>query len=115
LLPLQEVKKNLSTLVKHKYGRKCVLYILAGRSKSYFDPATLQLLSSGDEIRASTSKKDPADRSAELLNYLSPALVELVTNEAAPLVRDQFGAHVVLETLTHAAGTLEYKLLFSSY
>ena len=51
---LQEMVKDMDALVRDKIGRKPFLYLLAGRSKSYFFPDTLKLLAAGDAVRALT-------------------------------------------------------------
>jgi len=50
----QEIGKHLDELIRDKFGRKPILYLLVGRNKAYFFPDTLKLLAAGDAIRSQT-------------------------------------------------------------
>jgi hypothetical protein len=54
----------------------------------------------------SYSKKDPAERAAELRALVSPALVAGVCEYINTWWRDHYAAEVVTETLLHADGTI---------
>ncbi|RUP51862.1 hypothetical protein BC936DRAFT_145038 [Jimgerdemannia flammicorona] len=101
---LGEISKTLEDLVKDKFGRRVILYLLVGRNTKYFFQETVKLLVSGDEIRAKTSKKEPEIRSKELLASISPALITMVKEKAGILIRDKLASQVVKEIMLHAIG-----------
>ncbi|KAI9232139.1 MAG: armadillo-type protein, partial [Podila humilis] len=101
---LTEIVKEMEDIAKDKFGRRVILYLLAGRSPKYISPQSIDLLAKGDLVRANTSKKDAAVRSAELLGYISPALISLIASKARSLTSEPLACQVVLETLLHAAG-----------
>jgi pumilio family protein 6 len=79
------------------------LYLLAGRKPRYFFKQVLDLLASGDEIRARTSKKDPELRFNELLEAISPDVIQFVA-EHPEIVLQNYGSQLVTETLISAKG-----------
>ncbi|KAK3814494.1 MAG: armadillo-type protein, partial [Benniella sp.] len=101
---LAEIIKELEDIAKDKFGRRVILYLLVGRSPKYISPQNIELLAKGDAVRASTSKKDAAVRSAELLGYISPALISLISTKAKALIKEPLASQVVLETMLHAVG-----------
>lgn len=101
---LAEIVKEMEDIAKDKYGRRVILYLLAGRSPKYISPQSIELLAKGDVVRANTSKKDAAVRSAELLNYISPALISLIASKTRNLTSEPLACQVVLETMLHATG-----------
>lgn len=101
---LTEIVKEMEDIAKDKFGRRVILYLLAGRSPKYISPQSIDLLAKGDLVRANTSKKDAAVRSAELLGYISPALISLIASKARSLTSEPLACQVVLETLLHATG-----------
>ncbi|KAF9947509.1 pumilio domain member 6 [Mortierella alpina] len=101
---LAEIVKEMEDIAKDKYGRRVILYLLAGRSPKYISPQSIELLAKGDVVRANTSKKDAAVRSAELLNYISPALISLIATKTRNLTSEPLACQVVLETMLHATG-----------
>ncbi|KAG0020880.1 hypothetical protein BGZ81_009151 [Podila clonocystis] len=101
---LTEIVKEMEDIAKDKFGRRVILYLLAGRSPKYISPQSIELLAKGDLVRANTSKKDAAVRSAELLGYISPALISLIASKARSLTSEPLACQVVLETLLHATG-----------
>ncbi|RUS17606.1 armadillo-type protein, partial [Endogone sp. FLAS-F59071] len=101
---LGEITKNLEDLLKNKFGRRVILYLLVGRNTKYFFPETIKLLASGDEIRAKTSKKSPETRSKELLATISPHLITIVKEKAGVLMLDKLASQVVKEIMLHALG-----------
>ncbi|KAF9103757.1 pumilio domain member 6 [Mortierella sp. GBA35] len=101
---LAEIVKEMEDIAKDKYGRRVILYLLAGRSPKYISPQSIELLAKGDLVRANTSKKDAAVRSAELLNYISPALISLIATKTRSLTSEPLACQVVLETMLHATG-----------
>lgn len=101
---LQPMFKDLSALVNDKFGRRPILYLLAGRSHKYFIPQIIKYLEENDKIRALTSKKDPAVRRSELVKFLLPELVALVTKQGRKLIKQNFSSEVVCELLLHGDG-----------
>ncbi|KAF8927565.1 armadillo-type protein [Dissophora ornata] len=101
---LTEIIKEMEDIAKDKFGRRVILYLLAGRSPKYISPQSIELLAKGDIVRANTSKKDAAIRSAELLNYISPALISLIATKTRSLTSEPLACQVVLETMLHATG-----------
>ncbi|KAF9310694.1 pumilio domain member 6 [Podila horticola] len=101
---LTEIVKEMEDIAKDKFGRRVILYLLAGRSPKYISPQSIELLAKGDLVRANTSKKDAAVRSAELLGYISPALISMIASKARGLTSEPLACQVVLETLLHATG-----------
>ncbi|KAG0016803.1 hypothetical protein BGZ82_000941, partial [Podila clonocystis] len=85
---LTEIVKEMEDIAKDKFGRRVILYLLAGRSPKYISPQSIELLAKGDLVRANTSKKDAAVRSAELLGYISPALISLIASKARSLTSE---------------------------
>ncbi|KAF9430287.1 hypothetical protein BGZ94_007556 [Podila epigama] len=101
---LSEIVKEMEDIAKDKFGRRVILYLLAGRSPKYISPQSIELLAKGDAVRANTSKKEAAVRSAELLGYISPDLISLIATKARSLMNEPLACQVVLETLLHATG-----------
>ncbi|KAI7823222.1 armadillo-type protein, partial [Gamsiella multidivaricata] len=101
---LAEIIKEMEDIAKDKFGRRVILYLLAGRSPKYISPQNIELLAKGDAVRANTSKKDAAVRSAELLGYISPALISLIATKARSLTSEPLACQVVFETMLHAVG-----------
>ena len=73
---LSELTTHLKEVIAHEHGRKVILYLLAGRDRTYTHPQVVDILKQGDGNEH--SKKDDAVRRSELLAYMSPALVECV-------------------------------------
>ncbi|KAF9931354.1 hypothetical protein FBU30_010389 [Linnemannia zychae] len=101
---LAEIVKEMEDIAKDKYGRRVILYLLAGRSPKYISPQNIELLAKGDIIRANTSKKDATVRSSELLNYISPSLISLIATKTRALTSEPLACQVVLETMLNATG-----------
>ncbi|KAF9170161.1 pumilio domain member 6 [Mortierella sp. AD011] len=99
---IAEIVKEMEDIAKDKFGRRVILYLLAGRSPKYISPQNIELLAKGDIIRANTSKKDAQVRSAELRGYISPALISLVATKTRSLTSEPLACQVVLETMLHA-------------
>src|SRR5690348_9718493 len=45
---LAEIVKEMEDIAKDKYGRRVILYLLAGRSPKYISPQSIELLAKGD-------------------------------------------------------------------
>ncbi|KAL1918605.1 uncharacterized protein VTP21DRAFT_2627 [Calcarisporiella thermophila] len=102
---LSEITKNIEEIANDKYGKRVLLYLLAGRHRKYFTPSVIDSLASGDDIRQKTSKKDPQVRQKELLAYVSQSLLDYVRDNTAELIKDSTGGcFLVKEALLHAEG-----------
>lgn len=88
-------------------ARTTLLYLFQGRAASLF-PASLasdlEILKEVDVIRATTSKKDPEIRTAELAKALSPQLLSAIAAAPSELVASSFGCQFVTEVLFAADG-----------
>ncbi|XMA11204.1 hypothetical protein WAI453_003995 [Rhynchosporium graminicola] len=88
-------------------ARTTLLHPFMGRSKALF-PASpsmdLEILAEIDNIRVTTSKKDPEIRRSELSKALSPTLVKAISTAASDLVSTSFGCQFITEVLFAAEG-----------
>ena len=88
-------------------ARTTLLYLFQGRTKALF-PAShasdLELLEEVDQVRTTTSKKDPEIRRAELAKALSPYLLKAIAAAPAELLSTSFGCQFVTEVLFGADG-----------
>ncbi|KAJ2827171.1 Pumilio y domain member 6 [Coemansia sp. 'formosensis'] len=89
-------------LLPDTHGRRVLLYALAGRSPHYVGADALAVLRAGDDVRAATSKKDPATRRKELAAAVGPALVAWAERNAAGAVFESLPSQAVMETLVRA-------------
>ena len=88
-------------------SRTTLLYLFQGRSKALFPSnltADLEILEEVDNIRSTTSKKDPEIRRSELAKALSPFLLMAIEGAASDLVTSSFGCQFVTEVLFGAEG-----------
>ncbi|XP_067027908.1 pumilio homolog 3-like [Acropora muricata] len=99
-----EIQSNLKELALDTYGRKVLIYLLCPRSPAYFHPTIVELLKKGDEN--TTSKKDTEQRQRELLEGISPALLQLVEENLKELIFDKGGCQLLLAALLKCAGDL---------
>ncbi|EGC32475.1 hypothetical protein DICPUDRAFT_155553 [Dictyostelium purpureum] len=91
-----------------KQGCLWILHILTPYSPQNFTEQTLSLLTptmkSSVGIEHSISKKDREQRRKELLNFISPKLVELCSSHTEDLLSSQWGTKVLNATLKFADG-----------
>ncbi|KAF0399393.1 ARM repeat-containing protein [Gigaspora margarita] len=109
----QMVKPSVFETIMHdKFGHRMVLYLLTGRerSKMYLGFDTFQLLEKGDEIRAKTSKKDPAIRTNELRKTISPALINYTKENTAEMLSNTYMTQIFCETLLCGETAIEEKI-----
>ncbi|KAK2550064.1 Pumilio-like protein 3 [Acropora cervicornis] len=99
-----EIQSNLKELALDTYGRKVLIYLLCPRSPAYFHPTIVELLKKGDEN--TTSKKDTEQRQRELLEGMSPALLQLVEENLQELIFDKGGCQLLLAALLKCTGDL---------
>ena len=81
-----------------------LLYLPAGRTQRLLSADHIKFLEWIDQIRSSTSKKNPILRRQELLSALSPLLLEAVQRHVIPLCRSSFGRQIISETLLGCLG-----------
>ncbi|KAI9797606.1 MAG: pumilio domain member 6 [Piccolia ochrophora] len=99
---------SILSAAQHLTARTTLLYPFTGPSKSLFSPSsssptdTLTFLSQIHTIRATTSKKDPAVRHAELAKTLAPPLLRAIASHAADLVLSSFGCQFIADVLLRA-------------
>ncbi|PBP19748.1 pumilio domain-containing protein [Diplocarpon rosae] len=99
--------ENMVFLANDLNARTTLLYLFMGRSKALFPAshaADLAILAEIDQVRASTSKKDPEIRRSELAKALSPILLKAIAATAPNLVSTSFGSQFVTEILFGAEG-----------
>ncbi|CAH3116778.1 unnamed protein product [Pocillopora meandrina] len=104
-----EIQPSLQELAVDTYGRKVLMYLLCPRSPSHFHPTTVELLKKGDGN--SNSKKDSHQRQNELLEGISPALLELIEKIAEEFLFDKGGCQLVLAALLQCAGDVERAMM----
>ncbi|KAG8130596.1 hypothetical protein E2320_017338 [Naja naja] len=104
-LILSELNGNLATVINNKYGRKVLLYLLSPRDPTYFSPAIIKILQQGDEN--AHSKKDADVRHNELLEAISPPLLEHLGAHAEEMVMDKAAFIVVTGILKAAVGDVQ--------
>ncbi|RKO84810.1 armadillo-type protein [Blyttiomyces helicus] len=91
-------------LLRDKYGSKVALYLLVGRDRFWQPGYLVDELEEVDAVRARTTKKDDVLRRKQLLEAVSPALLETCEKHCAELIRDRNGGNVVQETIRSAIG-----------
>ncbi|XP_068725822.1 pumilio homolog 3-like [Montipora capricornis] len=104
-----EIQSSLKELAFDTYGRKVLLYLLFPRNPGHFTPTFVELLSKGDGN--ANSKKASETRQKELLEGISPALLQLVEENAQELVFDKGGCQIVLSTLLKCIGDVKPAML----
>lgn len=100
-----EIQPSLQELAADTYGRKVLMYLLSPRSPAHFHPTTVELLKKGDGN--SNSKKDSHQRQNELLEGISPTLLELIKKNGEELLFDKGGCQLVLAALLKCAGDVK--------
>ncbi|XP_063068293.1 pumilio homolog 3 isoform X1 [Engraulis encrasicolus] len=103
-LIISEVISSLSEVIGNKNGRKVLLYLLSPRDPAHFLPEITQLLEKGDGN--AHSKKDTAVRRRELLEAISPPLLEHLTENARAMTTDKASCVAVSDILGGALGDL---------
>ncbi|KAJ7388907.1 hypothetical protein OS493_035054 [Desmophyllum pertusum] len=100
-----EIHDSLQELAMDTYGRKVLMYLLCPRSPAHFHPTVVELLKKGDGN--SNSKKESEQRQKELLEGISPALLELVEKNREELLFDKGGCQLVLAALLKCTGDVK--------
>jgi pumilio family protein 6 len=96
---------NVISAVDDINARTTLLYLFQGRSKALFPSShvsDLEILAEIDQVRTTTSKKDPGIRRSELAKALSPELLKAIESAADALVATSFGCQLITEVLFNA-------------
>uniref|UniRef100_A0A8C5BA19 CPL domain-containing protein n=1 Tax=Gadus morhua TaxID=8049 RepID=A0A8C5BA19_GADMO len=91
-------------VIKNKYGKKVLLYLLKPRDPDHILPEAIKFLEKGDSN--AHSKKEPEIRKKELLEVVSPPLLEYLRDNAVSMVMDKGLSVIVRDILLSAAGDL---------
>ncbi|MEQ2281292.1 hypothetical protein AMECASPLE_028771, partial [Ameca splendens] len=101
---LSEVLSALPEVIGNKHGKKVLLYLLSPRDPAHMLPEIVKELEQGDGN--AHSKKDMATRRRELLEAVSPALLEYLCENAATMVKDKATSVTISDILASACGDL---------
>nr|XP_046230507.1 pumilio homolog 3 [Scatophagus argus] len=101
---LSEILSSLDEVISNKYGKKVLLYLLSPRDPAHLLPEIIKVLEKGDGN--THSKKDMATRRKELLDVVSPPLLDYLRNNADTMVTDKATSVTVSDILASACGDL---------
>ncbi|XP_067289770.1 pumilio homolog 3 [Pseudorasbora parva] len=101
---LSEMVSSLSDIISNKHGKKVLLYLLSPRDPAHLLPEIIQVLEKGDGN--AHSKKDVAIRRKELLEAVSPPLLNYLCENAQSMVMDKASCVAVSDILGAAIGDL---------
>ncbi|KAK7126147.1 hypothetical protein R3I93_021506 [Phoxinus phoxinus] len=101
---ISEMVSSLSDIISNKHGKKVLLYFLSPRDPTHLLPEIIQVLERGDGN--AHSKKDVAIRRTELLEAVSPPLLEHLCENARTMVMDKASCVAVSDILGAAIGDL---------
>ncbi|KAF7649763.1 hypothetical protein LDENG_00136250 [Lucifuga dentata] len=101
---LSEIVSSLEEVIGNKYGKKVLLYLLSPRDPAHLLPEIIKVLQRGDAN--AHSKKDAAVRRRELLEVISPPLLEYLRDNATAMVMDKATSVTVSDILSSACGDL---------
>ncbi|XP_041666019.1 pumilio homolog 3 isoform X2 [Cheilinus undulatus] len=102
---LSEILASLDEVISNKYGKKVLSYLLSPRDPAHLLPEIIKVLEQGDGNEH--SKKDTAIRRKELLEAVSPTLLEHLCNNASSMVMDKATSVTVSDILSSACGDLQ--------
>ncbi|XP_041825764.1 pumilio homolog 3 [Melanotaenia boesemani] len=101
---LSEILSSLDEVINNKYGKKVLLYLLSPRDPAHLLPEIIKMLEQGDGN--AHSKKDQKTRRKELLEAVSPALLDYLREHAAAMVMDKATSVTISDILASACGDL---------
>ncbi|TNN86389.1 Pumilio 3 [Liparis tanakae] len=101
---LSEILLSLDEVIGNKYGKKVLLYLLSPRDPAHLLPEIIKVLQQGDGN--THSKKDMAVRRKELLEVVSPPLLDHLRDNAATMVTDKASSVTISDILASACGDL---------
>ncbi|KAJ2723192.1 Pumilio y domain member 6 [Coemansia sp. Benny D115] len=93
-----------SDLVTNQYGRRVLLYILAGRNPYYVGTEYLSIMTANAAVYQATTKKNSELRHLQLTQYISESMINWVAENASTAIFDALPSQAVSETLLHATG-----------
>ena len=100
-------QQDLMAAITNLNARVPLLYPFCGKSKVILPTEVRDILTEIDEIRETTSKKDPKMRRKELLAGLSTPLLDLIAQQAGTLIETSFGCEAIVTVLLDATGDRE--------
>ncbi|XP_034997321.2 pumilio homolog 3 [Hippoglossus stenolepis] len=101
---LSEILLSLDEVINNKYGKKVLLYLLSPRDPAHLLPEIIKVLEKGDGN--AHSKKEPAIRRKELLEVVSPLLLDYLRDNAGTMVMVKSTSVTVSDILASACGDL---------
>ncbi|XP_069562358.1 pumilio homolog 3 [Brachyistius frenatus] len=101
---LSEILLSLDEVIGNKYGKKVLLYLLSPRDPAHLLPEIIKVLERGDGN--AHSKKDAATRWKELLEVISPPLLDYLRDNADTMVIDKATSVTISDILASACGDL---------
>ncbi|XP_030598614.1 pumilio homolog 3 [Archocentrus centrarchus] len=101
---LSEILASLEEVMGNKYGKKVLVYLLSPRDPAHLLPEIIKMLEQGDGN--AHSKKGAATRRKELLDVVSPPLLEYLRNNAATMAMDKATSVTISDILASACGDL---------
>ncbi|GCB80157.1 hypothetical protein scyTo_0016119, partial [Scyliorhinus torazame] len=102
---LSEIISVLPNLINNKYGKKVLVYLLSPRDPAHSVPEIIKLLQQGDGN--AHSKKDTNVRQRELLEAISPRLLEYLQENAREMVMNKATSVIVADILGCAIGDVQ--------
>ncbi|KAI5614300.1 pumilio-like 3 [Silurus asotus] len=101
---ISELLSSLAEVIGNKHGKKVLLYLLSPRDPAHLLPEIVQLLEKGDGN--AHSKKNMAVRRRELLEAVSPPLLQYLCENTRSMVMDKACSVAVSDILGAAVGDL---------
>lgn len=101
---ISEMLSSLSDIISNKHGKKVLLYLLSPRDPAHLLPEIIHVLEKGDGN--AHSKKDVVIRRKELLEAVSPPLLNYLCENAQSMVMDKASCVAVSDILGAAIGDL---------
>ncbi|XP_078425454.1 pumilio homolog 3 [Cetorhinus maximus] len=102
---LSEIIGALPNLINNKYGKKVLVYLLSPRDPAHSVPEIIKLLQQGDGN--AHSKKDTNIRHRELLEVISPCLLQYLQENAREMVMNKATSVIVADILGCAVGDVQ--------
>uniref|UniRef100_A0A1A7X7A6 Pumilio homolog 3 n=1 Tax=Iconisemion striatum TaxID=60296 RepID=A0A1A7X7A6_9TELE len=101
---LSEILSSLDKVISNKYGKKVLVYLLSPRDPAHLLPEIIKVMQQGDGNQ--NSKKDAATRRQELLETISPALLQYLCDHAGTMATDKAASITISDILGSACGDL---------
>jgi pumilio family protein 6 len=106
----EEQAEKILNLANHQNGHIVVLYPFIGAQRKLLHPDTLRIMQKVQNIRKSTSKKDPDVRRSEIILPLSPPFLHTIEVHASELSSSSFGCQFISEVILDGIGSKEAAL-----